>query len=122
MARQKRLARAWNSETGLGTMVSLGLVAMVIGVAAIAIQLVFLSSSQTRLQQTVEAIALASADAKLGLIGNYPCDLARQLAEANVANLYKCRIVGFVVHLELSSNALGIVQYARASAGPKNGP
>lgn len=122
MSLRNRLSRAWISETGAGTIVGFGISVMVIGVAAIVIQSVFLANSQTRLQQSAEAIALATADAKLGLIGNFPCDLARQLAEANVANLDKCRIVGFVVHLELSASALGIVQYARASAGPKIRP
>lgn len=114
--------RLVQDQTGAGAIFTLALV-LVSGLAALGgLQVASLWLRFSQLQHSADTIALAAADAKIGLIGRYPCELAERLAAANLAKLENCRIVGFVVHLELSSSSLGIVHYAKASAGPSLEP
>jgi secretion/DNA translocation related TadE-like protein len=72
----------------------------------------------TRLQATTDSIALASADALRGVSTGNPCIVAKDIASNSQIVLERCRIVGFEVFIETSLETLGLVQKARARAGP----
>jgi hypothetical protein len=74
--------------------------------------------ANTRAQATTEAIALAATDALRGVSSGYPCIVAKDIATNTQLVLERCRIVGFEVFIETSSESLGIVHKARARAGP----
>ena len=72
----------------------------------------------TRLQATTNSIALAAADALRGVSTGNQCIVAKDIASNNQLVLERCRIVGFEVFIETNMETLGIVQKARARAGP----
>jgi secretion/DNA translocation related TadE-like protein len=72
----------------------------------------------TRLQATTNSIALAAADALRGVSTGNPCIVAKDIASNSQLVLERCRIVGFEVFIETNLETLGIVQKARARAGP----
>jgi secretion/DNA translocation related TadE-like protein len=72
----------------------------------------------TRLQATTNSIALAAADALRGVSTGNPCIVAKDIASNNQLVLERCRIVGFEVFIETNMETLGLVQKARARAGP----
>ncbi len=72
----------------------------------------------TRLQATTNSIALAAADALRGVSTGNPCIVAKDIASNNKLVLERCRIVGFEVFIETNMETFGIVQKARARAGP----
>lgn len=72
----------------------------------------------TRLQATTDSIALAAADALRGVSTGNPCIVAKDIASNSQVVLKRCRSVGFEVFIETSLETLGIVQEARARAGP----
>ena len=70
------------------------------------------------LQATTETIALAATDALRGVSSGYPCIVAKDIAANNQLVLERCRIVGFEVFIETSSELMGLEHKARARAGP----
>ena len=73
----------------------------------------------TRLQATTNSIALAAADVLRGVSTGNPCIVAKDIASNSQLVLERCRIVGFEVFIETNLETLGIVQKARARAGPE---
>jgi hypothetical protein len=72
----------------------------------------------TRIQATTESIALAAADALIGVSSGNPCIVAKDIASDSQIVLERCRIVGFEVFIETSVKTFGFVQTARTRAGP----
>lgn len=107
----------FKDEKGAGTVLAIGL----IGAAATLFLATALLSNlwlqKLQLQQAAETAAISAADSLRGLSTGYPCDVARQIANLNMAKLVECRIVGFEVYIEVRKNALGIVLNAEALAG-----
>jgi len=106
-----------SEEKGAGTVLAIGL----IGAAATLFLATALLSNlwlqKLQLQQAAETAAISAADSLRGLSTGYPCDVARQIANLNMAKLAECRIVGFEVYIKVRKNALGIVLNAEALAG-----
>jgi secretion/DNA translocation related TadE-like protein len=111
---------ALNSDRGAGTVLVIaviGLSVAVFGVGQIAAQNL---SLQTRIQSIADAAALTADDALRGLITGYPCEVAKEIAIQNMANLVECRIVGLDAFIGVDAKGVGIVLNARARAGPSN--
>lgn len=106
------------SDTGAGTILAFAVIFLVLGIfsAGSIFSLHLLVNS--RIQATTEAIALAAADALRGVSTGYPCIVAKDIAANSQLVLDRCRIVGFEVFIETSSETAGIVHTARARAGP----
>jgi secretion/DNA translocation related TadE-like protein len=75
---------------------------------------------KARLESKSDTIALAAADSLRGLSKGFPCTVASELALKTNIVLKRCRIVGFEVFIEVSSNQLGILHEARSRAGPSS--
>lgn len=107
----------FSDDKGAGTVLAIGL----IGAAATLFLATALLSNlwlqKLQLQQAAETAAISAADSLRGLSTGYPCDVARQIAELNMAKLVECRIVGFEVYIKVRLSALGIVLNAEALAG-----
>ena len=106
------------NDAGAGTMLALGLLIATFGIFSAGSFISFQLLANTRLQATTDSIALASADALRGVSSGYPCIVAKDIAVNNQLVLERCRIVGFEVFIETSVKQAGIVQTARARAGP----
>ncbi|MFM7013638.1 MAG: hypothetical protein ACKOXT_01430 [Actinomycetota bacterium] len=106
------------SEAGAGTVLALAVIFVVIssliGGAVIAQQ----SYLQRSLEATTETMALAAADALLGVSTGFPCIVAKDIAAMSQVNLERCRIVGFEVFIETASESFGFTRRAKARAGP----
>ena len=75
---------------------------------------------KARLESKSDTIALAAADSLRGLSKGIPCLVASDLALKTNVVLERCRIVGFEVFVEVSSNQLGVLHEARSRAGPSS--
>ncbi len=95
-------------------MSSLSFLALAVGLA------VDISRQQAKVQMISDLAALAAADSRIGIIAGYPCPNAEEIALANGANLYSCRIVGGVVSVSAGKNYLGLALSASAEAAPKD--
>jgi secretion/DNA translocation related TadE-like protein len=77
-----------------------------------------LLAAKQKLAGAADAAALAAADARLGVVGDYPCPLAATVAHANGATLTACAIDGLVVTVAVWGQVGGIKVTAVATAGP----
>jgi secretion/DNA translocation related TadE-like protein len=77
-----------------------------------------LLATKQKLAGTADAAALAAADARLGVVGEYPCPLATRVARANGATLTACEFDGLIVTVAVSATIAGIRVTAAATAGP----
>ncbi|MFM2352015.1 MAG: hypothetical protein RL096_496 [Actinomycetota bacterium] len=112
------LIRSWQSQRGAGTVMSLAVLSISVGLFG-ATQIVAQRLYQSeRLQVLADEVALTAVDALRGLTIGYPCELARQIAQENRVKLDECRIVGFEAFISLRSDVVGIVLIANARAGP----
>lgn len=107
-------------ERGAGTILVLAAIGLAIACFGVS-QLVAINLiAQARIQTTADAAAISADDALRGLITGYPCEVAKQFAEQNMANLIECRIVGLDAFIGVEVKGMGIVLNARARAGPSN--
>jgi hypothetical protein len=106
------------NEAGAGTILALGLLISTLGIFSAGSLISLHLLVNTRLQATTEAIALAATDALRGVSSGYPCIVAKDIAANHQLVLERCRIVGFEVFIETSSELTGVVHKARARAGP----
>lgn len=105
--------KAWSLESGSGTIVALGLIAMCVCAFAIlqipANQIV----EQARAQSAADQAAIAGADSLRGLATGIPCETALLTVIQNHATMSSCRVVGNSVYVSVQTTAL-IVAEARA--------
>lgn len=112
------LVQPSKAQVGAGSIMALAIISAAVGMLSlsqIAAQGLF---GFEELQLLADQIALTATDAVRGLTIGYPCDLARQMANENMAKLVECRIVGFEAFISIRSNDVGIVLIANARAGP----
>ena len=110
--------RSIRHDAGVGTILALGLLIATLGIFSAGSFFSMHLLVNTRLQATTETIALAATDALRGVSSGYPCIVAKDIAANNQLVLERCRIVGFEVFIETSSELMGLEHKARALAGP----
>jgi secretion/DNA translocation related TadE-like protein len=110
-----------SSDRGAGSVLTVALVGAVAAVASLSIPLYMALAVRQSVAAAADAAALAAADAAVGLVGGYPCDLAVRAASANGASLASCDADGLVVTVSASRSLLGIPVTAWATAGPPPG-
>jgi secretion/DNA translocation related TadE-like protein len=106
------------NDHGAGTILALSVLIFIFGLFAIASVFGTQILVSTRIQATTDSIALAAADALIGVSSGNPCIVAKDIASDSQIVLERCRIVGFEVFIETSVETFGFVQTARARAGP----
>jgi hypothetical protein len=106
------------SEGGAGS--SLALLVVISAIGLLSVGSVFASQEleKARLEAATEAIAIASANALIGVNTGFPCIVAKDIAAINQVILERCRIVGFEVFVETSSNEFGFTHRSKSRAGP----
>ena len=114
----RKSSRSIKNDAGAGTILAFGLIIVIVGIFSAGSFFSLHLLVNTRLQASTEAIALAATDALRGLSSGYPCIVAKDIATNSQLVLERCRIVGFEVFIETSSESFGIVHTARARAGP----
>lgn len=111
---------ASRTELGSGTILALAVIGLSVACFGISQTIAMHLLSEARLNAIVESAALSADDALRGLITGYPCEIARQIADQNMAILDECRIVGLEAFVKMHVQSMGIVLNATARAGPSN--
>ena len=101
------------TETGSGTILALGLIAMLVSLFALLQLPIEEVVGKARAQVAADQAALAAADSLRGLATGIPCEVAALLVAQNQAELDTCQVVGFSVYVSVRINP-SIVAEARA--------
>lgn len=115
---RRRLTGVMVAESGVGTVLAVGLVAaaaLLISAIAVPLQLLV---TQAQLQAAVDSAAIDGSHALRGLISGYPCDRVKEVLHINMDINGTCLIVGEEVRVVAHKNVAGIVLTARGWAGP----
>ncbi|MCW4385164.1 flp pilus-assembly TadE/G-like family protein [Salinibacterium sp. SYSU T00001] len=106
------------NERGSGSVLVVGILAVVMGVALLCAPLVAARLDSSRAATAADAAALAAADTAVGIVPGSPCANAARTAEANGASLDACRVEGLVVTVAVSRASGPLRATATATAGP----
>jgi secretion/DNA translocation related TadE-like protein len=106
------------SERGAGTVLGLAILGAFLALTLMLVPAWAMLAVKQRIAGAADAAALAAADARLGVVGDYPCPLAATVAAANGATLTACAVDGLVVTVAVSAQIGGIKVTAMATAGP----
>ena len=101
------------TDAGSGTILALGLIAMLVSLFALLRLPVAEVVSQARAQVLADQAALAAADSLRGLATGIPCEVAALVVAQSQAKLDTCRVVGISVYVSVRINP-SIVAEARA--------
>lgn len=105
-------------ERGSASVLALGIVGVLIAVAASVLVVMGAFVQQRRAAVAVDAAALAAADVATGRVGGSPCVEAKRIAEAGGAALESCALDGVVASVTVSTGYFGLRSRAEARAGP----
>jgi secretion/DNA translocation related TadE-like protein len=105
-------------DRGAGTVLGLAILGAFIALTLMLVPAWAVLATKQHLAGAADAAALAAADARLGVVGDYPCPLAATVARANGATLTACVVDGLVVTVAVSGQVGGIKVTAMATAGP----
>lgn len=114
------------SESGSGTVLALGVIAVLLALAVGLTGLVQAQAAAGRARLAADLAALGGATALSSILAPAdPCTVAHQVAGANGAQVESCQIEGedVVVQVSVSTSVLGLPRSARgaARAGPVQG-
>ncbi len=119
--RRGRVPGRWRwtaGERGSGTVLAVGILALVVAVAVSGVGLGAGLAARQRVIGAADAAALAAADALSGAVPGVPCDMAARVAEANGARVDSCRLEGPDAIIRVSGSFGGVPLTAGARAGP----
>jgi secretion/DNA translocation related TadE-like protein len=111
----------WRGDRGAGSVLAVAIVASLVCVMVMLLPLYSVLSHKQRLAGAADAAALAAADARVGILAGEPCELAREVAAGNGADVASCRLDGLVVTVEVRASIAGFAVGATATAGPPDG-
>lgn len=75
-------------------------------------------TAKGRVSAAADLAALAGADAAIGLVSGFPCQLAAKIASKNGATLSGCQVDGVIVTVRVEVRSGGFRVAATATAGP----
>lgn len=101
------------ADTGSGTIMALGVIAMLVFLFALLQLPIGEVVAKARAQVAADQAALAAADSLRGLATGIPCEVAALLVAQNQATLDTCQVVGNSVYVSVRINP-SIVAEARA--------
>ena len=105
-------------EEGAGSVLAVGIIGAVVLLCGTALPLYTVLVSRSSVAGAADAAALAAADARIGVVGGFPCDVAAEVAAANGAELVDCELDGYVATVSAQRSVLGFTVSVRATAGP----
>lgn len=108
-------------DRGSGTILTIAIVACIVALTAMTIPLYSALVLRQAVAGAADAAALAAADAAVGIVAGFPCEVAGRVAAANGAALDACEVDGLIVTVVTSRSMLGIPVTAAATAGPPTG-
>lgn len=111
-------ASRWGADDGAGTILAVGLVAVVVCLTATALPLYAVFAHKQALAGAADAAALAAADVRIGILPGEPCAVAAVVAQANGAALTGCAVDGLVVTVAVGGAVAGFPVQGSATAGP----
>ena len=114
---QRRFDYEMKKDQGSGTIVSVGLITVLVLAFIAVFRVVETQNVQQRLVSVAESSAIGAADALHGFRTGHPCEVAGAIATQNMANVVECRIVGFDAFVKVRTKSLGMVHFASARAG-----
>lgn len=94
-------------ERGAGTILTLAIVAAILGLGVLMMNLSNRFVEQARLDALADNASVAAADSLRGLVAGYPCEVAK-----SIAPITSCVIIGNDVLVEVARN--GVVSRSRA--------
>ena len=105
-------------DDGAGSVLALGIIATLVMLVATALPLYAVLATRSAVAGSADAAALAAADARVGVTGGFPCDVAADVAVANGVALASCEVDGYIATVSVERSVLGFALAARATAGP----
>ena len=105
-------------DRGAGTVLAVGVIGAIVTLALVAIPLYAVLSTRSAVAGAADAAALAAADARIGVVGGLPCEIAGRVARVNGAVLTSCELDGFVATVVVERSVGGFAVAASATAGP----
>ena len=108
-------------ERGAATVLTVGVIAVLVAVAGLAAGLGLVVTARHRAGAAADAAALAAADTALGATTGVPCERAATVAHAAGAAIVGCRQEGVCASVEVRLPVLAFEVRARALAGPPAG-
>ena len=108
------------SESGAGSILALALIALCVSCFGITQAVALNLIKGARLDALADEIAISADDSLRGLATGYPCQVAHEIADLNMAILDECRIVGLEAFVSVRVQGIGIVLNATARAGPSS--
>jgi len=105
-------------ERGAATVVTVGLMAAIVALTAMALPLYSVLVVRQSVAAAADAAALAAADVAVGRAAGSPCVVAAHVAAANGASVTSCTLDGLVATIVASRLVLGFSVSATATAGP----
>ena len=99
-------------------MLAIGIIGAMVLLSATAIPLYAVLATRSAVAGAADAAALAAADARVGVVGGSPCDVAAHVAEANGAVMVACTVDGYIATVVVERSVAGFTVSARATAGP----
>jgi len=109
-------------EQGSGSVLFLALVGVSIVLAGAISAGGTLALTQSKLQAATDAAAIGADQALRGLSTGFPCEVAKQFLQLDMASLQTCSIVGEETHIVATAQVLGIVLTAKAWSAPLKPP
>lgn len=109
-------------DAGSGTVLALGLVAVVIAIGLTAVLLGAGLAGRQRVIAGADAAALAAADGASGAVAGAPCELAAQAAGRHRTEIVACAVSGAEARVLVAAAVLGVRVHAAARAGPPEPP
>jgi secretion/DNA translocation related TadE-like protein len=116
-SREPRLTRS-AKERGAGSVLGIGIMGAILLLVMACAPLAEILLSQSAVAAAADAAALAAADARVGIVGGFPCEVAAKVAIANRVQLASCSLDGLDATVRVSRLVLGFEVAARATAGP----
>ena len=81
-----------------------------------------LAVASAKLQVATDAAAIGANQVLRGLSTGYPCEVANQFLQLDMASLQTCSIVGEETHIVATVQVMGIVLTAKAWSAPLKPP
>jgi secretion/DNA translocation related TadE-like protein len=113
----KTIRHSPDGERGSGSILAVAILAAVLALTAAILPLGTVLTAKRQVANSADAAALAAADVAVGIAPGQPCEVARQVAEANGVALLSCVLEGVDATVQTRLELNGFSLTARATAG-----
>ena len=110
------------TDRGSGTVLFLAVIFVAVSLASCLALGGTLALQQSKLQAVTDAAAVGSNQSLRGLSSGFPCEVAKEILQINMASLQTCSIVGEETRIKATTVLAGIVLTAEAWSAPSKPP